>query len=91
MSDEETSEYVMFGRTFEKYKWYKPILVFILTLIFALILNGILAVIFSQIVGWDIFFSIVDGGYEAMNTEVGQIYSDLGVIILFHHYILQQG
>lgn len=82
MSDEEISEYITFGRTFEKYKWYKPILVFILTMIFALILNGILAVIFSQIVGLDFFDSIVNGGYEAMNTEAGQIYSDLGIIVL---------
>ena len=78
----ETSEYITFPRTFEKYKWYKPILVLILGLVIMVILQGIITVIFGGIYGWDIIISILNGGYEVLNTEMGEIFTDLGVIIM---------
>lgn len=76
------SEFITFPTTFENYKWYKPILVFIVTAIMYLILNGIITLIFYAIFGQNMISSIVFGGYEVMNTEAGQIYSDLGIIII---------
>ena len=42
MTVKEISEYITFPRTFEKYRWYKPILVFIIGAIIYLILSLIL-------------------------------------------------
>lgn len=78
----ETSEYITFPRTFEKYKWYKPILVLILGLVIMTILQIIMTLAFSQIYGWKFIMSIANGGYEVLNTEIGEIYTDLSVIIM---------
>ena len=77
-----TSEYITFPRTFEKYKWYKPILVLILGLVIMIILQIIMTLAFSQIYGWKFIMSIANGGYEVLNTEIGEIYTDLSVIIM---------
>lgn len=78
----EISEYITFPRTFEKYKWYKPILVLILSLVIMIILQIIMTLAFSQIYGWKFIMSIANGGYEVLNTEIGEIYTDLSVIIM---------
>ena len=75
------AEYITFPRTFENYKWYKPILVFIIALIIYFILNYVVSIVFGGIYGWDVIDSIDAGGYEALNTAVGQIYTDLGIIV----------
>ena len=74
------SEFITFPKTFEKYRWYKPILVFIIGLIINIILSGLLFLIFGGIYGNDLMFSIFNGGYEVMDTEIGQILTDLTVI-----------
>ncbi len=76
------SEYITFPRSFEKYKWYKPILVFILTLIIFLVLSIVLTLVFKTIYGDDLISKLMTGGYEVLDTEMGQIFTDLGVIIL---------
>ena len=76
------SEYITFPRSFEKYKWYKPILVFILTLIIFLVLSIVLTLVFKTIYGDDLISKLMTGGYEILDTEMGQIFTDLGVIIL---------
>lgn len=81
-NDNKISDYITFPKTFEKYKWYKPIIVIILCFIIMLILTGVVTFVYSGIYGWDFIMSIANGGYEALNTEGGQIFSDLGVIIL---------
>lgn len=81
MTNEEISEYITFPRSFEKYKWYKPILVFIVGIIIYIILNVILVAVFSGIYGENFADSIINGGYEVLNTEAGQILSDLSIII----------
>ena len=82
MTDKETSEFITFPKTFEKYRWYKPILVFIVGLIIFLILTGILTEVFIALYGENIKMQIINGGYEVLNTEMGQIFIDLGVIIM---------
>lgn len=77
------SDYITFPRTFDNYKWYKPILVFIVALIIYIILSVLLAVIFYYAFGANFVTSIMSGGYEVLNTELGQIFSDLGIIIMF--------
>ncbi|MBP3791741.1 MAG: CPBP family intramembrane metalloprotease [Methanobrevibacter sp.] len=82
MTGKEISEYTTFPRTFEKYRWYKPILVFIIGAIIFLILSLILTAVFSAIYGDNIMYQLMHGGYEIMNTEIGEIYSHLGVAIM---------
>ena len=78
----EKSEFITFPKTFEKYKWYKPILVFIIGVITYLILSLLLSLIFEVAYGEHLTNSILNGGYEVMNSEIGQIFTDLGVIIM---------
>lgn len=80
-NDEKISEYIDFPRTFEKYKWYKPILVLIVGLIIFLIFQVLLVLFFNAIYGWNFIMQIATGGYEVLNTEAGQIFTDLGVIV----------
>lgn len=75
------TKFISFPKTFEKYRWYKPILVFIIGLIIMLILQGIILVVFSAIYGENII-ELFAGGYEVLNTELGEIVSDLSVIIM---------
>lgn len=79
---DEISDYITFPRTFEKYKWYKPILVMILTAVLTLVFQGILALIFNAALGYDFIMSIQKGGYGVLNTEMGLIFTDLGVIVM---------
>ena len=78
----EKSEFITFPKTFEKYKWYKPILVFIIGVITYLILSLLLSLIFEVAYGEHFTNFILNGGYEVMNSEIGQIFSDLSVIIM---------
>ncbi|MBQ6345403.1 MAG: CPBP family intramembrane metalloprotease [Methanobrevibacter sp.] len=83
MTEKNTiSDYITFPKTFENYKWYKPILVFIVGFIIFLILSSVLALVFYFAFGTNFIMSIMNGGYEVMNTVWGQIFTDLGVIIL---------
>ena len=82
MIDKEISEYITFPKTFEKYRWYKPILVFIIGAIIFLILNLLLIAVFYAICGENLMVQLLHGGYEVMNSEIGEIYSHLGVVIM---------
>lgn len=82
MANKEIPEYITFPRTFEEYRWYKPILVFIIGLIIFIIFSALLDAIFSAIYGESLVASIVNGGYEVLNNNIGEIYTDLGVIIM---------
>ena len=77
MTVKEISDYITFPRTFEKYRWYKPILVFIIGAIIYLILNLLLIAVFYAIYGENIMVQLLHGGYEVMNSEIGEIYSHL--------------
>ena len=82
MTGKEISEYITFPRTFEKYRWYKPMLVFIIGAIIYLILSLILIAVFSAIYGEHIMGQLLRGGYEVMNSEIGEIYSHLAIAIM---------
>ena len=78
----ELSDYITFAKTFENYKWYKPILVFILGTIIMLILEVITVIIFNHIFGYNFIDYVFNGGYEVLNNEIGLILTDLLVIIM---------
>ena len=82
MTGKEISEYITFPKTFGKYRWYKPILVFIIGAIIFLILNLLLIAVFYAICGENLMVQLLHGGYEVMNSEIGEIYSHLGVVIM---------
>ena len=82
MTDQGISEFITFPKSFEKYRWYKPILVFIIALIIYFILTLVLVAVFSGIYGESLIDALLNAGYEAMDTEVGQIFNQLAVIIL---------
>lgn len=62
-------DYVTFGRTFENYKWYKPLLTLIVSMVLFIIFQIILGTIFSVIYGENIITSIATGGYEAIDAS----------------------
>ena len=76
------TEFITFPKTFEKYRWYKPILVFIIGLIIMLIFQLILMVVFGAIYGESAMDIITGGGYEVLNTNFGEIFTDLSVIVM---------
>ena len=76
----EKSDFITYPATFENYKWYKPILVIIVTIVMFAIFFGIVIAAFSSLYGWNFLMSMTQG-YEVMNTEAGQIFTDLGIII----------
>lgn len=80
MSENNFPEYITFPRTFEEYKWYKPLLVFIVAAIVYIILQILIIVIFSAAYGVDIT-SAVTLGYESLNSEVGSYLAYLSVAI----------
>ena len=84
----EITEFITFPKTFENYRWYKPILVFIIGLILMFIFQGILLVVFGAIYGESAMDIITGGGYEVLNTNLGEIFSDLSVIVMIPPYIL---
>lgn len=77
----EKSDFITYPTTFENYKWYKPLLVIIVTIVMFAIFFGIVIAAFSSFYGWNFLMSMTQG-YEVMNTEAGQIFTDLGIIIL---------
>lgn len=82
MMEDKTYDFIRFPRTFDNYKWYKPILVFIIALISFFVFQLIVVICFSRIYGFDLINTLMGSGYEAMNTEIGQIISDLSIIVI---------
>lgn len=82
MTENKILDFITFPKTFENYKWYKPILVFIVGFIIMLIFSVVLTFVFYEFLGQNFIMSIMTGGYEVLNTDIGQIFIDLGVIII---------
>ena len=78
----EKSDFIRLPETFENYRWYKPILVFIIATVIYVILTLMLTAVFEVAYGEHFTVSVLNGGYEVMNSELGQIFSDLGIIII---------
>lgn len=81
MTKNNTPDFITLPLTFDGYKWYKPIMTFIVALIFFIIFQVIVIVVSSGIYGFNTVLSVAMGGYESMNTEAGQIISDLSIIV----------
>lgn len=78
----KTPNYITFPRTFEKYRWYKPILVFIIGFILMMIISILVVEVFNAVYGEENILPLVFGGYETLNNELGEIISDLLVIVM---------
>lgn len=78
MSETSIKDYITIGREFENYKWYKPLLIIILSVIIYFVLTIVVAGIFEFIFG-DISAGLSDS-YESLNT--------LGPTSLFSYLIL---
>ena len=76
------SDYITYPRTFENYRWYKPILVFIVVLIMYVIFLIIIDVVFGNIFGSKLVDSLMEGGYEVLNNPLGELLSDLTLVIM---------
>ena len=74
-------DYITFPRTFENYKWYKPLLVLVVGLIIYFILQMLIILIFSAFYGFDNISLLISGGYESMNSNLGSYFSHLVVAI----------
>ena len=81
MSEHNTPEYITFPRTFENYRWYKPILVLIVGAIVYAILQVAIFAIFGMAYGWNTIFQLMTQGYEALNSEAGSYIGYLSVAI----------
>ena len=83
MSENENQfpDYITFPRTFEKYKWYKPLLVLVIGAIVYLVLQTLIFAILGIVYGFDVISPLVSGGYEALNSELGSYISYLSVAI----------
>ena len=79
--NDKIHDYVTFPRTFENYRWYKPILVFIVGFIIMLILGALVMGVFYLMGESDIIISIFHGGYEALDSPLAILFSDLLIII----------
>ena len=82
MSENKTPDFITYPKTFEKYRWYKPILIFIIGFIALIIFSIILIVAFGSVYSENLMNSLLLGGYETMNNPIGQIFSDLSIIIM---------
>ena len=77
-------EYATYGRRFTTYKWFKPILVVILFIVFFSIFSGILGVVCGHAATDSAeFMRQLTGGYDAMDVaHVVPIVSSEGLIAL---------
>lgn len=78
----EISDYITYTREFEKYTWYKPLIVLILTIIFLFIFNGIMFIIGEMVFGEQFIHSLA-GNYESLNTiNAGTLFSFISIFFI---------
>ena len=81
------SDFTTYGLSFEKYRWYKPILALIITAIVMVILQMILVFIASSFTGMgvaDIFALLQGRAYNGLNTyELKGLITLAGTAVLF--------
>ena len=82
MNNKAISDFITLPRTFEKYRWYKPIIVFIIGFILMVIFQLVMDEIFINLYGLSFVDNLVNGGYEVLNNALAELYSDLGVIVM---------
>lgn len=84
MNDNENKfpDYITFPRTFENYKWYKPLLVLVLAAILYFVFISIMNEVFTMIYGFSTIDAVITGGYEALNeSDVSIYYSFLSMAL----------
>lgn len=62
-------DYITFGRTFENYRWYKPLATMVLAAIFYIIFSLILAGISDLVFGPALSNSFTSGGYDNLSSS----------------------
>lgn len=82
MNDKAISDFITLPRTFEKYRWYKPIVVFIIGFIAMLVFQIVVEEIFINVYGLEFVNHMTNGGYEVLNNALGEFFSDLQVIVM---------
>lgn len=82
MSDNvKNVDYVTFPKTYEKYKWYKPILVIIISFIITFILEGLI-IIGSYLTGGNWFCNNCFWGWKGgLNSAISVLSADLIIFI----------
>ena len=80
-NNEKISDYITFPRTFEKYAWYKPIIVFILATIIMFILGGLMTLAASQVFGVDFIKFVLGKGIDGLNSAIPIIFTDLFIFM----------
>ncbi len=76
------ADYITFPTTFETYRWYKPILVMIISFIAMFILIGITTLAYSTIFGQGFIINVFRGGIESLSNSNNIFFADL-IIIMF--------
>lgn len=76
-------DYVTFPRTFENYKWYKPLITIVLVAILYIVFETILTLVFQAVYGTNVLNSIAMGGYETLNTSDVSIYYSYLSLVMF--------
>ena len=79
---EKISDYLTYPKTFENYKWYKPILVFIVAFVVIMILDGLILLIFNYTLGFEFVKNVFSGGYELFNSAIGLLFVDSFIITI---------
>ncbi|WP_461463512.1 lysostaphin resistance A-like protein [Methanobrevibacter sp.] len=76
-------DYITYPRTFDKYKWYRPLLTIIIAAILYFVFQCLIASIFSVIYGGSVVDSVLSGGYETLDTSDASIYISYLSIFVF--------
>lgn len=76
-------DFVTFPRTFENYKWYKPLITIVLVIILYVVFQIILTLVFSAIYGNAVIDGIMNGGYDSLNTSDASVYFSYLSIVIF--------
>ncbi|WP_295722903.1 CPBP family intramembrane glutamic endopeptidase [uncultured Methanobrevibacter sp.] len=85
MLDDNTKfpDYITYPRTFDKYKWYRPLLTIIIAAILFNVFQLLVALIFSRIYGGSVVNGVLAGGYETLDTSDVSIYISYLSIFVF--------
>ena len=76
------SDYITFPTTFENYAWYKPLIVIIATMFIMLLIGTAIIMITYLVGGVDLARTVMSEKFEALNSAMPIIISDL-ILIMF--------
>lgn len=74
-------DFITYARSFEKYAWYKPLLVLLVGFVTYFILQAIVISVFSVVYGFDVISPLLSGSYSSLNSELGSYISYLSVAL----------